>query len=832
MSDRLPLDPDRWERAVGIFERALELPPDARGALVTAETAGDTQLAETVRGMLAADSSDAEIIDRGLDGIADIAAASIPDHPLAVGDIIGNFEVIGELGRGGMGIVYAARDRTLGRIAALKLLPARAAQEPAAIDRLIAEAQAASALDHPNVATIYQVGEHDGQRFIAMARYEGETLRDRLARGPVAVDEAVRITKQVAEGLAAAHATGLVHRDVKPANIFLTRQGMVKLLDFGIATLIGPDDNDATTRGTVRYMSPEQARRGVVDQRSDIWSLGIVLFEMIAGRTPVDGQSAQDVVSALRDPSPLRLDVIPGAVRPALARALEKDPQKRTRSARDLVIDLDSTIGRRSRTKRMLVAAGIAVAAVLATPAWLANRGEVTTTAAPVVAVLPLHTESGAPDASLAAGIVDEVYARLLALGKVRVVKAADKAGKRPDGTHFLAMSLDESGSVDVALEHNGEAVWQASRSLEESDLREVSRTLVIDILTALGFPPSERERSQIGAGFPASADAYAELLRANRFLAIRTPPALESALVHYRRAGEIDSTYAAAFARQSYVYSVIVDWGWKPSSPFPSDPVAEGLALADRATRLDSTSAEAWLARAYLLVIRDPRRFTGAVAAFQYAIALDPYNAEAFHQYGQTLTALGRYTEALAAYRRALDLEPDRAMSLVPMAAINKRLGRRQEGLRLLDSAIAAAPRVPYALAARAVTRSDLGLTEAAMSDAQTALSIDVEYRIPQLSALARALYHLGDTAQALARLQQAIDAVADPAVPSPTEAYWIAMSAAVMGRSKIAIRFLRDAQPRGAWLWFYFQGPELNDLRKIPEAAAILAEADPRNE
>jgi serine/threonine-protein kinase len=247
MPGRSQLDPEKWERAVEIFERALELPRESRESLLVAESAGDSELAETVRGMLAADSSDAEMIDRGIDGVADIAAASIPDHPLRLGDVLGNFEVIGELGRGGMGIVYAARDRHLGRIAALKLLPARSAQDPTAMDRLLAEAQAASALDHPNVATIYQVGEHEGQRFIAMARYEGETLRDRLARGPVPLDEAVAITKQVAEGLAAAHGTGLVHRDVKPANIFLTRQGLVKLLDFGIATLIGPDDADATT---------------------------------------------------------------------------------------------------------------------------------------------------------------------------------------------------------------------------------------------------------------------------------------------------------------------------------------------------------------------------------------------------------------------------------------------------------------------------------------------------------------------------------------------------------------------------------------------------------
>ena len=834
MADRRPLDPERWERAVEIFEKALELPSASREALLKRETEGDRDLAETVRSMLASDSSDADMIDKGLEGVADIATAAMPDHPLAVGDVLGNFEVIGELGRGGMGIVYAARDRSLGRIAALKLLPARTAQEPAAIERLLAEAQAASALDHPNVATIYQVGEHEGQRFIAMARYEGETLRDRLARGPVPMGDAIRIAKEVAEGLAAAHASGLVHRDVKPANIFLTRQGLVKLLDFGIATLIGPDDADATTRGTVRYMSPEQARRGVVDERSDLWSLGVVLFEMITGRVPFEGGTAPEVIAALVSPATVKTDVIPGPLRIPLSRVLEKDPARRTRTARDLIADLDRATDT-GRVRRRLVASAVAVAS-LAAVAWVSTRDRTPAPVAnPVIAVLPLSVKSSTGDTSLAGGLIEEVSARLIGLGRVRVIRQSSREGRQPDGTHYLQLAVRDGGvspEVDATLERarDTRTIWRTTHALDEADLRDLSRTLVIDILTALELPPSEKERSQIGAGFPSSGATFAEFLRANKFLVIRTPPALESALVHYRKAGELDSTYAGAFARQSYAYSILLDWGWKPSASFAADPVTEGLRLADRATTLDSTSAEAWLARAYLLVLRDPHRFTGAVEAFQYAIALDPYNAEAFHQYGQTLTALGRYTEALAAYRRALDLEPHRAMSLVPMAAINKRLGRRREGLRLLDSAISAAPRVPYALAARSLTRSDLGLTEAAIEDAETALSIDVEYRIPQLSALARALYHLGDTAQARIRLGQAVSAIANPAVPSPTEAYWIAMAAAVMGRNETSMRLLRDARPRGAWLWFYFQGPELEELRKLPEAARILREADPR--
>jgi serine/threonine-protein kinase len=227
-----------------------------------------------------------------------------------------------------MGIVYAARDRTLGRVAALKLLPASDAIDSAASERLIAEAQAASALDHPNVATIYQIGEtHDGHRFIAMARYEGETLRDRLARGPLAAREAFDITRSVVSGLAAVHAAGLVHGDVKPENIFLTRQGLVKLLDFGIATLAG-SPREAPTRGTVLYMSPELARRQPADARSDVWSLGVVLYEMLVGKPPYTGDTAAEILGQIADPSPVRLPPvirkIPAAAIATIERALDK----------------------------------------------------------------------------------------------------------------------------------------------------------------------------------------------------------------------------------------------------------------------------------------------------------------------------------------------------------------------------------------------------------------------------------------------------------------------------------------------------------------------------
>jgi tetratricopeptide (TPR) repeat protein len=340
----------------------------------------------------------------------------------------------------------------------------------------------------------------------------------------------------------------------------------------------------------------------------------------------------------------------------------------------------------------------------------------------------------------------------------------------------------------------------------------------------------SERERAAIGSAFPSSAKAYEEFLQANRLLAVRTPASVESAVLHYRRASELDTAFASAMARQSYSYSLLYDWGWKPTKAFPGDALAESVRLANRAIELDSISADAWLAHAYTFVLRDPKRMAGSVEAFQRAISLDPYNAEAFHQYGQTLMALGRYAEALAAYRRVVDLEPDRAMTLVPMAAIHERQHATRVGLRLLDSAISASPRVPYARATRSLFRSQTGDAQGAIADAEFALSLDPNYPVPALSALAKALWLAGDTAQAVARVLEAERKLGNPDAPSYTESYWLSVAEVATGRNRQAVDLLRKTRPHGAYLWFLFQSSIFDDFRKISEVATIMDAMDPR--
>ena len=267
---------------------------------------------------------------------------------MKVGDVVSHYRIVELLGAGGMGVVYKAEDARLKRPVAIKFLPPALGQDRTAKDRLVQEAQAASALDHPNICTILEIDETDDQLFLVMAYYEGETLKDRLARGPLPLDEALDLFGGIVRGVAAAHAAGIVHRDIKPANVIVTARGGVKLLDFGIAKLQGQTalTRTGTTLGTLSYMAPEQISGIGVDARSDVWALGVVLFEMLAGRTPFGGGHDAAVLHAIATEQPPALaDVrpdVPRAIDRLVARALDKDPAARYASAGELLEALDA----------------------------------------------------------------------------------------------------------------------------------------------------------------------------------------------------------------------------------------------------------------------------------------------------------------------------------------------------------------------------------------------------------------------------------------------------------------------------------------------------------
>lgn len=352
------MNPERWRQVDKLFQAALDRVPEERAVFISAACGGDDSLRREVEALLSADGQAVKLIESPAYAVvAPLLVES--DMQSLLGKTLGRYQIISPIGKGGMGEVYQARDVRLDRTVALKLLPAEVAADKERMRRFVREAKAASALNHPNVAHIYEIGEEGSLSFIAMEYVEGQTLADRINGQPIEVSEIIKIGIQIADALDEAHRKGITHRDIKPANVMLNERGLVKVLDFGLAKVAQPIaqniacDKSTMARtapgvvmGTVPYMSPEQAVGDDVDHRSDIFSLGVLLYEMLAGRRPFAGATVSETIAAiLRDEPPSLSDHLPGVSRELakiISRALRKDREDRYQAAKDLLLDLQS----------------------------------------------------------------------------------------------------------------------------------------------------------------------------------------------------------------------------------------------------------------------------------------------------------------------------------------------------------------------------------------------------------------------------------------------------------------------------------------------------------
>jgi len=669
--------------------------------------------------------------------------------PLVISEIISHYRVVRELGAGGMGEVYLAEDTRLGRQVAIKVLPASYQYDPERRTKFLAEARATSALRSPHIAAIYDIGEHEGSMYIVMEYVEGELLSERIKRGPLVIRDAIDFAAQIADALSEAHSLGIVHCDVKASNLIVNERGLVKLLDFGIAAAAGSnvEEGDDRTKkvgqqtdlglagGTVSYMSPEQAIGRAIDHRSDIFSLGVVMYEMLTARLPFDGETPIGTIDNIIHAEPTPVVRFNYGVTPDLDRivrkCLEKDRERRYQSVRDLLIDLRN-LQRDSDSGTTHATTGLGRHTQVVARARTRKTID-------SLAILPLVNQSGDPNLDyLSDGVTEALINNLSRLKRLRVMARSTVfryQGRDTQDAQQIGLELGvravlngrllmRGDSLIVKLEmvdtNDGSHLWGEQYTREMADIFTLEREVSTEISEHLRLKLTNAQKKSLTKSSTENSVAYQLYLKGRYHWNKRTAEGIEKSVEYFEAAITRDANFALAYAGLADSYNLMASYGRKPLAT----PLLRAKATALKALTLDNKLAEAHAALAAVKLWRE-FDWVGAERGWRKAIELNPSYSTAHLWLALFLAAVERMDDALSEIRLALDLDP---LSRV----INLNLARILHFARRFDDAIKQCRKTidmfpDYLIAHRrlGITYGEKGMFEEAEAEFRKALAI-----------------------------------------------------------------------------------------------------------